>query len=218
MAAKTTTLQEKHATATRGLILDAAFELLVEHPDRPFSHEAVAKAAGVGARTVYRYFPAQSDLYEDLWGLVRKHSGTLFPTSEAEIVPCIGELYRAFDKNEKLIRAVLESPAGSRVRARGTQEGRASFERILHHATQGRSESECRQARAVFLGLHSAPFWQMLHDRGGLTDKEAIAASSWAAQALLASLRREQKKSADSPRKKGKKKKKNKEIEPHDNR
>jgi hypothetical protein len=34
--------------------LRAAFELLVEHPDRPFSHEAVAKAAGVGAECAYK--------------------------------------------------------------------------------------------------------------------------------------------------------------------
>ncbi|HUX43580.1 MAG TPA: TetR family transcriptional regulator [Terracidiphilus sp.] len=192
MKARKTTLREKQATATRDHILGAAFELLVEHPDRPFSHEAVAKAAAVGARTVYRYFPAQSDLYEALWVLVRKHSGTLFPVTEAEIVPSIGALYRAFDANEKLIRAVMESSAGARVRARGAVEGRTSFDKSLRDTTQSLSAAERRQVRAVFNGLHSAPFWQMLHDRGGLSDAEAISAASWAAQALLATLRREQ--------------------------
>ena len=75
-------------------------------------------AAGVGARTVYRYFPAQADLFEALWVQVRKQSGTVFPTAEAEIVPQIGVLYRAFDENEKLVRAVMESPAGARVEPR----------------------------------------------------------------------------------------------------
>jgi len=89
MAQNKATLREKQAMATRGHILGAAFELLVEHPDRPFSHEAVAKAAGVGARTLYRYFPAQADLFEALWVQVRKQSGTVFPTAEAEIVPQI---------------------------------------------------------------------------------------------------------------------------------
>lgn len=67
MAINKATLRQKRATATCDHILGAALELLVEHSERPFSYEAVAKAAGVGARTVYRHFPAQSDLYEALW-------------------------------------------------------------------------------------------------------------------------------------------------------
>ncbi|MBI2804270.1 MAG: TetR family transcriptional regulator [Planctomycetes bacterium] len=200
-----TALREKQSTATRDHLLGAALELLVEHPDRPFSHEAVAKAAGVGARTVYRYFPAQCDLYEALWAQVREQSGTVFPTEEAEIVPSIGVLYRAFDQNEKLVRAVMESPAGARVRARGAEEGRTSFDKSLQEVTQGRSPVELRQVRAVFHGIHSGPFWQMLRDRGGLSGPEAIAAASWAAQALLDTLRREQKSFSSQPT--GKKKK-----------
>ena len=188
MEMKKAALREKQTEATRGHILGAALALLVEHRERPFSHEAVAEASGVGARTVYRYFPAQSDLYEALWLQVREQSGTVFPTTEAEIVPSIGVLYRAFDRNEELIRAVMESPARTRVRARGAVEGRASFDRSLQDLTKGLTAAERRQVRAVFNGLHSAPFWQMLHDRGGLSAAEAISAASWAADALLKTL------------------------------
>jgi AcrR family transcriptional regulator len=199
MAKNKATLQEKQATVTREHILGAAFELLVEYPDRPFSHEAVAKAAGVGARTVYRYFPAQADLFEALWMQVRQRSGTVFPTSEAEIVPQIGVLYRGFDENEELVRAVMESPAGARVLARGAEEGRTSFDQSLKEVLRGRSRVERRQVRAVFQGIYSGPFWQMLRDRGGLSGPEAIAAASWAAQALLDTLRREQKSFSSQP-------------------
>lgn len=198
------TLRQKQAAATRDHILGAAFELLVEHPDRPFSHEAVAEAAGVGARTVYRYFPAQSDLYEALWLRVRKHSGTVFPREEDEIVPSIGVLYRAFDQNEKLVRAVMESPAGARIRARGAEESRSSFDRSLQGAMQGLRPTERRQVRAVFNGIHSGPFWQMLHDRGGLSDTEAIAAASWAAGTLLTALRSQQRNTRIPPNKREK--------------
>ncbi len=192
MPIKESSLQKKRATVTRDHILAAAYSLLVEHPERPFAHEAVAREAGVGARTVYRYFPAQADLFEALWLRVRRDSGTVFPTAEAEIVPRIGVLYRAFEQNEKLIRAVMESPAGARVRARGAPEGRAGFDQSLRELTQHMSPAERRQVRAVFQGLHSGPFWQMLRDRGGLSGQEAIAAARWAAQALLDTLRREQ--------------------------
>ncbi len=183
-----TALREKQTSATREHILGAALELLVEHPGEPFSHEAVAKAAGVGARTVYRYFPAQTDLFEALWAQVRERSGTVFPASEAEIVPRIRTLYQAFDENERLVRAVMESPAGARVRERGAEEGRTSFDRSLQEALRGRTPAQRRQMRAVFHGIHSGPFWQMLRDRGGLSGAEAIAAATWAAQALLDTL------------------------------
>jgi AcrR family transcriptional regulator len=192
MPAGTATLREKQATATRDHIVGAAFELLVEHPDHPFSHEAVAEAAGVGARTVYRYFPAQADLYEALWLQVRKRLGTAFPTAEAEIVPLIGHLYSAFNENERLVRAVMESPAGTRVRARGADESRSSFDRSLEELMRDRSPVERRQVRAVFQGIYSGPFWETLRDRGGLSGPQAIAAASWAARALLDTLRREQ--------------------------
>ena len=195
------TLRQKRVEATREHILGAAFDLLVNHPDQPFSHEAVARAAAVGVRTVYRYFPAQADFYEALWLKVRDQSGTIFPTEEAEIVPQIGVLYKAFDRNAKLIRAVMESSAGARVRAGGAEEGRISFEKSLQKLLQGRSAVERRQIRAVFQGIHSGPFWQMLHDRGGLSSDEAIKAASWAVESLLDTLRREQKKHSNIPNK-----------------
>jgi hypothetical protein len=70
---------------------------------------------------------------------VRQQSGTVFPAAEAEIVPQIGVLYRAFDQNEKLVRTVMESNLGARVRARGAEEGRASFDQSLQEVTQGRT-------------------------------------------------------------------------------
>jgi AcrR family transcriptional regulator len=53
---KATTLREKRVAAAREHIRDEAYQLLVNHADEPFSHEAVAAGAGVGVRTVYRYF------------------------------------------------------------------------------------------------------------------------------------------------------------------
>jgi AcrR family transcriptional regulator len=185
------TLREKQTSATREHILDHAFTLLVEHPDRPFSHEAVAKRARVGARTVYRYFPAQPDLFEALWARVRKQAGTIFPETEAQILPQIAVLFRGFDQNETLVGAVLESPAGHRVRERGAPEGRACFAKSLADLTRGKSAAERRQVTAVFLGIYSAPFWQLLRERGGLSGPDAISAATWAAQALLDALRRE---------------------------
>ena len=187
---ETVTLREKHVAATRDHILDEAYDLLVDHADQPFSHEAIAARAGVGARTVYRYFPAQSDLYEELWLRVRKQAGTIFPSSEAEILPQIPILFGGFDRNENLIRAVLESPAGHRVRERGAPEGREAFSKSLAGLTAGMSPAEKRRVVAIFLAIYSAPFWELLRERGGLSGGDAIAAAEWAMSTLIQGLRR----------------------------
>jgi AcrR family transcriptional regulator len=189
---ETVTLREKHVATTRDHIMEVAYELLVNHPDQPFSHEAIAARAGVGARTVYRYFPAQSDLYEELWVRVRKQAGTIFPSSEAEILPQIPILFGGFDRNEKVIRAVLESPAGHRVRECGAPEGRAAFSKSLAGLTAGMSPAEKRQVVAVFLAIYSAPFWELLRKRGGLSGADAMAAAEWAMSALIQALQRKQ--------------------------
>lgn len=182
-------LREKHAAATREHILGKAYELLVEHADQPFSHEAVAALAEVGARTVYRYFPSQSDLYEGMWMLLRKHSGTIFPTSEEQILPQVPVLFGNFDRNEKVIRAVLESPMGHRVRERGIPEGRDAFQKSLARLVEGLSPARQRQIVAVFLAVYSAPFWELLRNRGGLSGKDAIEAAEWTMSTLLDGLK-----------------------------
>ncbi len=183
------TLQEKRVAAVREHILDEAYELLVSHPDRPFSHEAIAALAGVGARTVYRYFPCQSDLYEELWARVRKHAGTIFPSSEDQILPQIPILFGGFDRNQTVVTAVLESAAGHRVRERGAPEGRAAFSKALKNLTAGMSPAEKRRVIAVFLAVYSAPFWELLRKRGGLSGPDAVAAAEWAMSTLIRGLR-----------------------------
>jgi len=189
MAKSDGSLREKHAAATREHILGKAYELLVEHPEQAFSHEAVAARAEVGARTVYRYFPSQSDLYEGMWMLLRKHSGTIFPQAEEQILPQVPVLFGNFDRNEKVIRAVLESPMGHRVRERGIPEGREAFQKSLARLTNGMSPARRRQVVAVFLAVYSAPFWELLRNRGGLTGKDAIEAAEWTMSTLLEGLK-----------------------------
>jgi len=183
------TLREKHAAATREHIEDAAFDLLIQ-ADLPFSHETVAARAGVGARTVYRYFPTQADLYEALWVRMRKQAGTIFPSEEAQILPQIPVLFGGFNRNERVIRAALVSPAGHRVRERGASEGRAAFSSSLAVLTAGMSAAQKKQVIAIFLAIYSAPFWELLRNRGGLSAEDAIAAGEWAMSTLIEGLRR----------------------------
>jgi AcrR family transcriptional regulator len=188
-SARPETLREKQATATREHILEAAYDLLIHRVDQPFSHEAVAAKAGIGERTVYRYFPAQADLFEALWVRLRRQAGTVFPAREEEILPQVRVLFEGFNRNEDLIKAVLASSAGHKVRLRGAPEGRASFLKSLAALTASMRPVERHRVMAVFLAVYSAPFWQLLRERGGLSGQEAIRAAEWALEALMCVLR-----------------------------
>ncbi|MGA8654544.1 MAG: hypothetical protein WB586_00205 [Chthoniobacterales bacterium] len=102
--------------------------------------------------------------------------------------PQIPILFGGFDRNEKVIRAVLESPAGHRVRERGAPEGRTAFGESLGKLMAGRSLAEKRQVIAVFRAIYSAPFWELLRKRGGLSGQDAISAAEWAVSTLIEGL------------------------------
>jgi AcrR family transcriptional regulator len=184
---KQASLKDRRAAVTREHILDSAFELLTS-PDQPFSHEAVARRAGTGARTVYRYFPTQSDLFQSLWERLREQVPPNFPLHESDIADFAALQFERFDHNEALIRALLFSPAGTRVRDRGGPEGREAFAKSLSSVTRDCTRAERRLIVAVFVAVHSASFWQLLRDRGGLEGSQAQAAVRWTMEALLSAL------------------------------
>jgi AcrR family transcriptional regulator len=184
-----TSLRERQMAATREEILDVAMEMLSTGADKGFSHEAIAAAAGMGARTVYRHFPDRAQLMQALWVRLREQTNTRFPAHEEEIVAFIRAAFREFDEREPLIRAVLNSAAGTEVRERGGAEGRPAFARSLGPLLAGRSANERAQIIAVFIAIYSAPFWQLLRDRGGLSGPDAQQAAAWAMETLIKSLR-----------------------------
>lgn len=183
------TLRERQAAATRGLILDAAFGILTGEAREVISHELVAVRAGASARTIYRHFPTQADLYRALWDeRLRDFIPPGFPTSADEIAPRAAEAFARFDANEAVIRTLMASPAGSRIRDRGGIEGRAAFEQALAPMVAHLDAEQRRVVVGVFVALFSSPYWSVLRDRAALSGPEAQRAVRWAMQALLATL------------------------------
>lgn len=178
------TLREKQVQATRDLILRVAMSMMRDRSDQPFSHEAIAEGAGVGARTVYRHFPSRADLLQAMWHRLREETETRFPQDEAEIVPLTRTQFGNFDEHAALVRASI-SLAGNEVRERGGVEGRAAFRKSLVKILTGLSPAEQRRLIAVCVAIYSAPFWQLLRDRGQLSEREAQQAGAWAIEAVI---------------------------------
>ncbi|WP_035349658.1 TetR/AcrR family transcriptional regulator [Edaphobacter aggregans] len=185
MTAESRTLRDRQTAATREQILEIAMHQLGQGPRGTFSHESIAEAAGMSARTVYRHFPDRASLLQALWERLREATHTRFPITEDEILPMAQTVFREFDANETLVRAVLNSPAGTEVRERGGVEGRAAFTQSLAPIIEGLPEREKSRIIAVFVSVYSAPFWQLLRDRGQLSAPEAEKAVSWALETLI---------------------------------
>ena len=177
------TLRQRQTEETRTLILNTAMCILAQKG--PFSHEAIAAAAGVGPRTVYRHFPSRVDLYAALWQRLRTATNTRFPKALADILPLLASTFSSFENNAELVRATMASEAGNHVRNQGAIEGRASFRDSLQSHLEAMSDKERRRVIAVCLAIYSAPFWQLLRDRGELSQDEAEEAGVWAMKVML---------------------------------
>jgi AcrR family transcriptional regulator len=177
-------LRERQKASTRDLILDTATEIFLQ-PEESFSHEAIAVRAGMSARTVYRHFPAQSDLFRALWERQREAMGTRFPRSEAELLPLVHAQFRHFEEHAALVDAILSHPSSAEILRHGWQEGHAAFQEALGGITAALPEAQARWLVAVCQSIFSAPFWKMLRTRGRLSDEEAADAAAWAMEAVL---------------------------------
>ncbi len=183
------TLRERQTAATRAIILAAAFQILTGEAREVISHELVAARAGASPRTVYRHFPTQADLYRALWEeRLRDFIPPGFPTTLDDIAPKAAEAFARFDAHEPVIRTLMASPAGMRIRDRGGVEGRAAFEAALAPCLAHLDAEQRRLVVAVFVALFSSPYWQVLRDRAALDGPEAQRAVRWAMNALLATL------------------------------
>jgi AcrR family transcriptional regulator len=186
---RSTSLRERQTEATRNLLLDVAFSILTTESREVISHELVAERAGASPRTVYRHFPTQADLYRAVWeDRLRERIPPGFPSVAADIAPLAKQAFARFDENEPIIRALMASPAGMRIRDRGGVEGRAAFDAALAPLTAMLDPDQRRIVVAVFVALFSSPYWQVLRDRAQLTGPDAQRAVAWAMTALLNTL------------------------------
>jgi AcrR family transcriptional regulator len=156
-----------------------------EEPARTVSHEAIADRSGIAARTVYRHFPTRGHLVGALWARIRDETGTRWPTTEADIAPSVRAQFAQFEKHATFVRASIVTSATTDYVAHGSAEGRAAFQKSLAIVTRDLSPGESRRLVAICVAIYSAPFWQMLRDRGKLSAEEAREAAATAFDAVI---------------------------------
>ncbi|MFN4201667.1 MAG: TetR/AcrR family transcriptional regulator [Tabrizicola sp.] len=177
-------LREEQAKATRDRILAATIDLMQAEEDA--SMEAIAKAAGVERRTVFRHFETREALLAEAFQWLNDRLGvTVAPGDPAALAQAIREGFARMDSLEGAVRAGLHSRAGRDMRLAQLPRRRASFAASLAPVTSNLAPADKARIEALAHLLYSAAAWEVLKDYGGLTGAEAGQTAAWALERLL---------------------------------
>lgn len=167
---------------------------MAEDPLLGFSMQEVARRAGVSLRSVYRHFPGRKQLFEALYDWSSERVGV--PSVVASIrtlddLPSgAKDLFARFESELPVVRAgVLASLA------LGTSPSRRSdwdavVEDVFRDALPDLETEQARRGYAMLRLLFTSRVWLTLSDRFGLDTPSAAEAVEWAAETLVADLRR----------------------------
>jgi AcrR family transcriptional regulator len=156
------TLRRDQAAAVRERILDAAIAV-IEAGDEP-NMRAVALAAQIGERTLYRYFPSRDDLYAGLLPVLRERASTPMAGDIAGLPDYVRRLFTQFDNNARLARALVTAAWAptSVTRSANLRALRKVIDAGFPRAPAAARESATASLRV----LYSAAAWAYLADCG----------------------------------------------------
>jgi AcrR family transcriptional regulator len=185
-----TPLRDRKKQQAREQILDAFIALMTEGA-ADLSHDAVAERAGLGRRTVYRYFPDRASLLDGALMRVRELAGTRvdYPNSAAELLDTLEPIYTGFDAIAPIITMLRTTPQGRQLRLAHNAERVRSYSAALADAVADLPPGDRKLATAMLQVLHTTP-WLEMRDHWGLDGRQIARATAWAVRALLADLAR----------------------------
>jgi AcrR family transcriptional regulator len=192
-------LRVEQAAQTRLRIIQAYGDQIVQTYGDPASNnggditvQQVAARAGVSVPTLYRNFPSLDALGDAFWTWVEPQLGTLASIESADdLAPFTERLFEQFAEHQSLIRAMLASRPGLRIRERSVQRRNQVFQRALAPLTRRMPERDARAVTAVCKVLSSGHVWQLMHEDWGLAGAEAGRTVAWAMRVLIDALRKD---------------------------
>jgi AcrR family transcriptional regulator len=180
-------LRQEQTAITRDRIVQAAVAVLAEQPAAEMSNESVGRAAGIAPRTVYRHFPARSDLLDAVWEEIDHRLGLsqMPATSSAELIAFIPELFGRFDANAAIVESLITSSTGHEMSRRTGQRRLEAIERALGQETERLPRLERDRLTALVRVLTSPMTWYLLRQKTRVTGDEPALAVTWALRNLI---------------------------------
>lgn len=176
-------------SSTQEAILGAYSELIDEVGTDDVSFRIIAVRAGVGERTVFRYYPTRVDL---LLATSTWIEHTIFTRRESESifdVPiAIREAMEAYDRRPELAHVVAET-AMRGVNGAESAPQRERFDLMLREEVPSLAEHERRLIVAALCHLDSSTTWATMRRELDMNGRDIADAAMWAAEALLDPIR-----------------------------
>jgi AcrR family transcriptional regulator len=182
-------LRQAQAAATRSRILAACSSLMQSGAD--LTYGAIARAADVQERTVYRHFPSKADLQTGLWEWITSrltHTDFSARTTD-ELVADMRNAFAGFDASAPLVQSMLHSPQGVEVRVRQQPARQAMFRACADAAAPDAPPEARERAAAALQVLYSAPSWDLLRTFWNMDASQAADTIELAIRSLLTGLR-----------------------------
>jgi AcrR family transcriptional regulator len=176
-------------SSTQAAILAAYSELIDEVGTDDVSFRLIALRAGVGERTVFRYYPTRVDLLLATSAWIEE---TIFTRQESESifdVPiAIREAMEAYDRRPELAHVVAET-AMRGVNGAESAPHRDRFDAMLRLEVPSLTGHERRLLVAALCHLDSSTTWVTMRRELGMSGRDIADAAMWSAEALLDPIR-----------------------------
>lgn len=176
-------------SGTQASILAAYAELIEEVGTDDVSFRVIALRAGVGERTVFRYYPTRGDLLlaTSAWIertiFTRAESGSIF-----DVPLAIRESMEAYERRPELAYVVAET-AMRGVNGADPAPQRAEFDSMLLREVPSLGDAERRAVVAALCHLDSSATWVTMRRELDMSGRDIADAAGWAAEAILDPIR-----------------------------
>jgi AcrR family transcriptional regulator len=191
------TLRARQKAATVELILDAVARCLKQMSLSDVTFPAIAKEAGIGERTIYRYFPTREALLDAFWAAHMKAVHGPHPHDAASLLRAPREIFPGFDLNAEVTRGLVSTVQGRAIAQRANKSRVAGFRAAIRDAVWALPEPQATRLCACVQSLLSAGTWLQMREFWGLTGQESGLAVQEAIQILVAAARRDGTEDAD---------------------
>jgi AcrR family transcriptional regulator len=185
-------LRAEQAEQTKLRIMQAYGDQVCSGASDDITVQQVAARASVSVPTVYRNFASLDALADAYWVWAEPRIASFDALKSPDDLPAFAEaIFGQFAAREPLVRAMLETRAGRRLRNRTVGRRNERFAQALAPLTRRLPEREARSVAGVCKVLTSGIVWLVLRDDWGLDGEEAGRAASWALRVLIDALRKD---------------------------
>jgi hypothetical protein len=176
-------LRDRQRQQTRDVIFEGVMAVLSSGELKDLSFPAIAKAAVISERTVYRHFGDLDSLLDAFWPWFVESLGLIGYSSTAEdLATNPPRVFSVFDQHAGLIRALISSKIGRAARDRGNVPRQAALQAAIEDAVGVKvPEDDMRMLAAGVYAVYSGYGWASMRDFWNI---QGIEAGNTAAMAI----------------------------------